>query len=160
MGNFDDFYGKDNFGGGNNEIIVIQEEVIVCQSLDARIIRQQLRILQELAKQIISTQICEVEVQTIVLVEFNNDMDNYKKDVKRESGGKQPSYDKDIAGKYGNLKKDDGSLNQDDLGFSGSDVGKNSVVPQGNNWDDASGPQRVGEASDAADKAWNKQPDA
>jgi hypothetical protein len=159
MQGFDDFYGQDNFGGGNNEIIVIQEEIIVCQSLDARIIRQQLRILQELAKQIISTQICEVEVQTIVLVEFNNDMDNYRKDVRRESG-KAPSYDKEIAGKYKDVKKEDGSLNQEDLGFNGSDVGKNNVVPSGNNWDDATGPQRVGEASDAADKALNKKPEA
>lgn len=108
---------------------------------------------------IISTQICEVEVQTIVLVEFNNDMDNYKKDVKRESG-KDVSYDKEIAGKYKDIKKDDGSLNQEDLGFSGSDVGKNNVTPQGNNWDDASGPQKVGEAEDAAGKALNKEPEA
>jgi hypothetical protein len=49
--NFDSFNGRDNFDGSRNaQIIVVQEQQVVCRRQDARVIQQQLAILQELAK--------------------------------------------------------------------------------------------------------------
>jgi len=44
-------------------------------------------------------------------------------------------------------------LNVDDLNFKGSDVGSATVVPSGNNWNDATSPGSVQKALDAAKRA-------
>jgi hypothetical protein len=151
---FDDWYGdKSNFDGHKNEEKIKEEEVVVCRPLDARIIQQKLAILQEMAKRVLSEQVCEVEVQTIILHQHNAAWERWVKDVHRWSG-KKIGYDKEVAKKYKEIVKEDGwELEEKDHGFNGYDIGKNKVVPKGNNWDDKSGRDRVNKAYGAADEA-------
>ena len=51
MSNFDDFFGQDNFDSSFNEQVIIeQDEELVCSSLDIQIVQQRLSILMEFAK--------------------------------------------------------------------------------------------------------------
>lgn len=50
MSNFDGFYGSGNFDGSSNQIIVEQQEEVVCHSVEIEIVQQKLVILQEIAK--------------------------------------------------------------------------------------------------------------
>jgi predicted restriction endonuclease len=153
---FDDFNGKDNFNGGkNDQTIVIKEVEQKCEVVKVEIVQQKLAILQEIAKRIITEQICDVQVQTIVLEQHNGALQVFRDDIQRKTVTKQVGYDEQIASKLSQIVQTDGTLSVDDNGFSGSDVGKNLVVPSGNNWDDATGPARVQAALDAAESALN-----
>jgi hypothetical protein len=146
---FDDFNGVDNFSGRNDaETVVIQETQVVCSSLPVRVIQQQLAILQEVAKQILTTQICEVEVQTIVFQQFSSGFDNFSGDLSRQSG-KQVGFDPNVAKLIGSLINDDGSLNRNDFGFQGNQIGGSKVVAN-SNWNDESSPASVQAALNAA----------
>lgn len=49
---FDNFNGIDNFDGSNSaQVVVVQEQQLVCQTVQVEVIQQQLVILQEFAKQ-------------------------------------------------------------------------------------------------------------
>jgi len=149
---FDDFNGVDNFRGHNDvETVIIQETQVVCSSLPVRVIQQQLAILREVAKQILTTQICEVEVQTIVLQQFSSGFDDFSGDLLRHSGN-QVGFDPNVAGLLNSLVNDNGSLNRNDFGFLGSQIGGSKVVPN-SNWNDESSPDSVQAALDAARKA-------
>ncbi|KAH8831910.1 hypothetical protein DL96DRAFT_1589392 [Flagelloscypha sp. PMI_526] len=156
---FDDWYGgANNFDGHKNEVKVLEQEQVVCRALDARIVQQKLAILQEMAKRVLSEQVCEVETQTIILHQHNAAWENWVKDVHHWSG-KPIGYDKEVAKKYKDIVKEDGwELEDKDHEFNGYDIGKNKVIPKGNNWgDDKSGRDKVDRAYGAAEESKEKQ---
>ncbi|KAJ7104187.1 hypothetical protein B0H15DRAFT_942193 [Mycena belliarum] len=151
---FDNFNGQGNFNGRKNgQNIVVKEVQTQCQTVQINRVQQKLVILQEIAKRIITEQICDVQTQTIVLRQHNGALEVFRDDIQRKTVARQVGFDEQIASKLSTIVKDDGSLSADDSGFSGSDVGKNLVVPQGNNWNDASSPALVQAALDAATSA-------
>ncbi|KAF7330562.1 hypothetical protein MVEN_02496300 [Mycena venus] len=185
---FDDFNGKDNFNGGKNgQTVVIKEVEQKCEVVKIEIVQQKLAILQEIAKRIITEQICDV--QGCPLLNFFNSflthklgsdhcsrttqrvritwrrqhqnllvnrvLQVFRDDIQRKTVARQVGFDEQIASKFSQIVNSDGTLSVDDNGFSGSDVGKNLVVPGGNDWDDATGPARVQAALDAAQSALN-----
>jgi hypothetical protein len=153
---FDDFNGQDNFDGRkNDQTIVIKEVQTKCETVKIELIQQKLVILQELAKRIITEQICDVQTQTIVLEQHNGALKVFRDDIQRKTVARQVGFDESIASKVNTIVNSDGSLSVNDAGFKGSDVGKNTVVPAGNNWNDATSPQQVQAALDAALSAIN-----
>jgi len=153
---FDDFNGKDNFDGSKNgQTIVIKEVETKCETVKIEIVQQKLAILQELAKRIITEQICDVQTQTIVLEQHNGALKVFRDDIQRKTVAKQVGFDESVAQKFSQIVNTDGTLSVNDNGFSGSDIGKNTVVPVGNNWDDSTSPALVQAALDAARSAIN-----
>ncbi|KAJ3828049.1 hypothetical protein F5880DRAFT_1040701 [Lentinula raphanica] len=152
---FDDFYGVDNFSGViSDQVVVEQQEEVVCESVSIEIVQQKLLVLQEIAKQIITEQVCDVETQTVVFQQFLSSSSHFSDDLLRTSG-LQVGYDSGITSHFGSFYNADGSLSTYDLGFSGSDVGKSVVVPSGSNWNSPSSPASVGNAFNAAVSAAN-----
>ncbi|PPQ68662.1 hypothetical protein CVT25_012316 [Psilocybe cyanescens] len=154
---FDNFYGSDNFDNSHfseSSITVVkeQEQEVVCHSESIVIIQQRLLVLQEMAKRIISEQICEVETQTVVFEQFHSSLHGFSRDLRRFSG-RDVGYDSDISSHFSNFYGSDGSLSTDDWGFSGSDLGHSYVVPSGNNWDSSRSFGSVGNAYKAARSA-------
>jgi len=155
MSGFDNFRGSSNFDGSQNaQVVVVQEQEVVCHTEQIEIIQQKLVILQEMAKRIITEQICEVETQTIVLAQFSSSMGSFQNDIGRKSA-KQVGYDSNVAGMISNLTNSDGSLSTSDLGINGTSVGNNTIVPGGSNWNNTDGPSAVQAASNAAQSAAN-----
>jgi hypothetical protein len=152
LSGFDNFYGVDNFSGQVSEQVVVQQQEVVCQSVSIEIVQQKLLVLQEIAKQIITEQICEVETQTIVFQQYISSCDNFSSDLLRHSG-LSAGYDSGVVSYYGSLYNSDGSLSTSDLGFSGSLAGQSVVVPSGNNWNSQSSPLSVDNAYIAAQNA-------
>ncbi|THU99943.1 hypothetical protein K435DRAFT_964244 [Dendrothele bispora CBS 962.96] len=153
LSGFDNFYGSENFCGVIQEqTIVEQQEVLVCHSVEIEIVQQRLLVLQEMAKRIITEQICEVETQTIVFQQFIAASSSFSSDLLHVSGH-HVGYDSSIVGHYGNLIDESGSLTTTDLGFSGLDAGKNVVVVGGSNWNDGTSPFSVRNAYNAAQMA-------
>ncbi|KAJ7739754.1 hypothetical protein DFH07DRAFT_839767 [Mycena maculata] len=151
---FDEFNGQNNFNGSqNSQTIVIQETETQCQTVQIEIVQQKLAILQELAKRIITEQICDVQTQTIVLAQHNGALQVFSDDIQRKTTTRQIGYDQTIAAKLTQITNTDGSLSTDDAGFTGSDVGQNTVVPSGNNWNDSTSPSLVEAAAAAASSA-------
>jgi len=151
---FDDFYGEHNFDGSHNEHheVLVNESHLVCHTRQIEIIQQRLVVLQELAKKIITEQICEVETQTVVLEQWRSSIRGFHYDVHRHEGSR-PGYDSHIVSHYNDMFENDGSLSTHDLGFHGSDVGSSYVYPSGSNWVDSSSPSSVESAYQAASAA-------
>jgi hypothetical protein len=149
LSGFDNFYGVDNFSGEVSEQVVVQQTEVVCESVSIEIVQQKLLVLQEIAKQIITEQICEVETQTIVFQQYISSCSHFSSDLLRQSG-LSAGYDSSLVGYYGDLYNSDGSLSTSDLGFSGSLAGQSVVVPSGNNWNSQTSPASVGSAYSAA----------
>jgi len=155
MSNFDNFFGDDNFSGSLNEQIIVTEETeIICESIDINYVQQRLIIMAEIVKEIILEQICEVEVQEIVIEQFVSYFSSFSESIIHESSF-SASFDISIVSLYEQVFESDGSLSNYDLGFLGSSVGQNSVVVGGNNWNDNSSPISVGNAKSLADQAIN-----
>ncbi|KAJ7707741.1 hypothetical protein B0H17DRAFT_1192187 [Mycena rosella] len=153
---FDDFNGQNNFNGKkNDQTVVIQETQTKCQTVKIELVQQKLVILQELAKRIITEQICDVQTQTIVLAQHNGALEVFRDDIQRKTVTRQVGFDEQIASKVNTIVNSDGSLSVNDAGFQGTDVGKNTVVPVGNNWSDDSSPALVQAALDATASAIN-----
>ncbi|PPQ69080.1 hypothetical protein CVT26_003555 [Gymnopilus dilepis] len=136
LSNFDNFYGSSNFDNSEfseSSITVVKEKEVVCHSESIEIIQQRLLVLQEMAKRIISEQICEVESQTIVFEQFHSSLHGFSRDLRRDSG-RSVGYDSGILSHFGSFYQSDGSLSVDDWGFSGHDLGHSYVVPTGSNW--------------------------
>lgn len=149
LSGFDNFYGSDNFGGDiQSQIIVEQQEQVVCRSESIEIIQQRLLVLQEMAKRIITEQICEVETQTIVFEQFRSSISSFGHDISRHSS-RSVGYDQSISGHYNNIVNSDGSLSNNDLGFNGQNNGQSTVVPSGGNWNSNSSPALVSAAHNA-----------
>jgi len=152
LSNFDNFYGSDDFSHHNmNQVVVEQDSSLVCHSETVTIIQQRLAVLQEMAKKIITEQICEVETQTIVFQQYYASLGGFSNDLTRSSG-RQSGYDNSIANHYSDFYNSDGSLSNYDFGFSGSDVGSNYYVPT-SNWNQNSSPNSVGSAYQASQAA-------
>jgi hypothetical protein len=155
MSNFDNFYGSDNFSGEISKTVIIeQQEEIVCHSESITFIQQRLLVLQEMAKRIITEQVCDVESQTVVFEQFYSSLGSFGSDLRRQSG-RSVGYDSGIASHFGSIVSSSGSLSNSDLGFSGSSVGSQYVVPGGSNWNDQTSPASVGSAYSAAQDAIN-----
>ncbi|KAJ7637735.1 hypothetical protein DFH06DRAFT_651911 [Mycena polygramma] len=153
---FDDFNGQDNFDGGkNDQTVVVKQVQTKCETVKVEIVQQKLAILQELVKRIITEQICDVQTQTIVLEQHNGALKVFRDDIQRKTVARQVGFDESIAQKITQVVNTDGTLSVNDNGFSGSDVGKNTVVPVGNNWDNSTSPALVQAALDAARSAIN-----
>lgn len=149
LSGFDNFYGSDNFSGEiSKQVVIEQEKEVVCHSESVEIIQQRLVVLQEMAKRIITEQICEVETQTIVFEQFHASLSSFGSDITRQSS-RSAGYDSSISGHYNNIVNSDGSLSNNDLGFSGQSNGLNTVVPSGGNWNNATSPASVGAALNA-----------
>lgn len=146
LSNFDNFYGVDNFSGYHNSIIVDESHpVVVCHSEPVEIIQQQLAVIREYAKRIVTEQICEVEVQTVVYSQFISGFHDFSGDLLRQSG-RSIGYDHRIAGLIGQIHDSSGNVVFNDLGFHGSEIGSSFVSPSGNNWIEGSSPVSVGSA--------------
>jgi len=158
LSNFDSFYGSEDFAHVSFTQTVTEQEssTLVCHSESIVIIQQRLAVLQEMAKRIITEQVCEVETQVVVFEQFHASLGGFSRDLRHYSSY-QPGYDNTVAGYYGDLVGSDGSLTTNDLGFSGSDVGSNTYVVSGNNWNDATSPVSVGNIYDAAQSAYVSQ---
>ncbi|KAF9483506.1 hypothetical protein BDN70DRAFT_786285, partial [Pholiota conissans] len=154
LSGFDNFYGSDNFSGEISKTVIVKEEKeVVCHSESIEIIQQRLLVLQEMAKRIITEQICEVETQTIVFEQFSSSMSSFSSDLRRQSS-RGVGYDSSIASHFGSIvDSSSGDLSTSDLGFSGHDVGNNYVSPSGSNWNWGSSPASVGAAFSAAQSA-------
>jgi len=133
--------GQDNFNGlKNGQKIVIKEVSTQCKDIKVEIVQQKLAILQELAKKIITEQICDVQTQTIVLAQHNGALEVFRDDIQRKTVARQVGFDEQITSKFNQIVNADGSLTESDNGFTGQDVGQNTVVPVGNNWNNATSP--------------------
>jgi len=158
FGGFDNFYGSDNFDNSEfseSSITVVKEKEVVCHSESVVIIQQRLLVLQEMAKRIISEQICEVETQTVVFEQFHSSMHGFSRDLRRFSG-RGVGYDSSIASHFSSFYNSDGSLSNNDFGFSGHNLGSSYVVPSGNNWDNSRSFTSVGNAYKSARSAVTK----
>jgi len=148
---FDNFYGSDNFIGSiqTQTIVTEQESELVCHSESIEIIQQRLLVIQEMAKRIISEQVCEVETQTVTFEQFHSSLGLFSHDLRRTSGF-HAGFDSSITSHFDDFFEEDGSLSTTDFGFTGSDVGSSTVVVGGSNWDAETSPASVGAAFSAA----------
>jgi len=152
LDNFDSFYGSaDNFYGSSNVQTVEQQEV-VCQSVDITVIQQQLSIIQEFAKQIITQEVCEVEVQTIVWSQFVAGFSSFSDDF-RHISGRDIGFDGSIASHIGSLVDSEGSINTNNFGFQGSDIGSHLIQVSGSNWVEGTSETTVSQAFQASQAA-------
>jgi len=155
FGGFSSLNGFSNFCGGfscdsNNQVFINSGNSLSCSSVDINVVQQQLAILGELAKQIILTEICEVEVQTLAFQQFNSNFGGFQDSLLRDSS-LQVGFDSSIADLFEQLFLD-GILNTNDFGFLGSDIGQNSVFVN-SNWNDNSSPESVAAALSLAQQA-------
>jgi len=155
LSNFDDFNGNDNFDGSRNQQIIIKEKKVVCEQIDVRVIQQKLTILREYIKRTLIEQVCEVETQTLVLEQFSSSVDNFSRDIRRQSN-RQVSFDSSVSELFIELQDSEGNLSRNDLGFNGNDVGKNSVSYSGDNWNSGSSSQSVGNIWNASQNSRNQ----
>ncbi|KAJ7359379.1 hypothetical protein DFH08DRAFT_1074876 [Mycena albidolilacea] len=153
LSGFDNFYGSDDFAHFHNfnQVVVKQDSELVCHSEQVTIIQQRLAVLQEMAKKIITEQICEVETQTVVFQQYYASLGGFSHDLGRSSS-RHAGYDHNIVSHYGDFYNSDGSLSTYDFGFSGHDIGSNYYVPT-SNWNQDSSPSSVGNAYLAAQAA-------
>jgi len=131
---FDDFYGIDNFNGHTrHQTVINQSPDLVCHSEQVRITQQRLAVLHEMAKRVVLEQICEVETQTVVFEQYYQNLGHFGDDLRRHSGF-QPGYDQGVASHFEHFFNPDGSLCTDDWGFSGNDIGSQTVIVGQSNW--------------------------
>ncbi|KAJ7364029.1 hypothetical protein DFH08DRAFT_682117, partial [Mycena albidolilacea] len=148
---FDSFYGEDDFNGFNRGQTVVESQE-VCHSVDVVIIQQRLAVLQELAKRIITENICEVETQVVTFEQYYQSLGHFRGDLRRHSGH-QVGFDRGVVEHFGKIYNSDGSFCTDDWHFSGSDLGKQTVVIK-DNWNDQSSPRSVDSAYYTARNAY------
>jgi len=152
LSNFDNFYGSSDFAHHNfNPNVIKQGNELVCHSEEVTIVQQRLAVLQEMAKKIITEQICEVESQTIVFQQYYASLGGFSQDL-THSSNRHAGYDYNIVSHYGDFYNSDGTLSDYDFGFSGNDIGSNYYVPS-NNWNQETSPSSVGSAFQAAQAA-------
>ncbi|ESK88777.1 hypothetical protein Moror_17111 [Moniliophthora roreri MCA 2997] len=156
LNGFDDFRGVDNFDGSRNaQVVVVQEQQQVCRTQQIAVVQQRLIVLQEMAKRILTEQVCDVVTQTVILQQLQSGLTVFQRDVERVTT-RQVGFDQQIAAMITQIINADGTLSEGDLGFSGIDVGNQTVVVSGNNWDDAKSPEAVKKAKEAAQEASKK----
>lgn len=84
--------------------------------------------------------------------QFHSSLGGFSHDLRRNSGH-QVGYDSNIASHFGSIVGSDGSISSNDLGFSGHDVGSQTVVVGGSNWNDQTSPATVNDAFNQAHDA-------
>jgi len=137
MDNFDNFYGSDNFDGSHySQVVVSHENEVVCHTQQVVIIQQRLLVLQEMAKRIITEQICDVETQTIVFEQWHSGLHGFSRDLRRHTDH-QVGYDRHISSHFNEIVNSDSSFSSNDFGFSGHDLGHETVLVSGHNWDES-----------------------
>lgn len=132
LSNFDSFYGSDNFCGNLNSQTVLSETV-TCESQSIDIVQQQLAVLTEFAKRVVLTQVCQVEVQTIVWSQFVSSVSSFSSDLRHVSG-RSIGYDSHVASFISDLVDSSDNIVDKDFGFSGTDIGSQLIAPTGFNW--------------------------
>jgi len=142
LNGFDNFYGVNNFVGVVSTQTVVQEKEVVCHSESIEIIQQRLLVLQEMAKRIITEQVCEVETQTVVFEQFHASLGLFSDDLLRRSG-RHIGFDSGITSHFNDFFESDGSLSTHNLGFTGHDLGAATVVVGGSNWVETTSPVSV-----------------
>jgi hypothetical protein len=145
LNDFDSFYGADNFDGGRFNQVVVKENELVCRSQRVEIIQQRLAVIQELSKRIISELICDVETQVIVFQQFHSGLGRFKGDLRRVSGFRA-GFDNGIAGRFRDIFNERGDLTDNHLGFNGLDIGRDTFIVGGSNWDDKTSFKNVNDA--------------
>ncbi|EJD49776.1 hypothetical protein AURDEDRAFT_161327 [Auricularia subglabra TFB-10046 SS5] len=153
LSNFDNFFGVGNFDGRFNqlqhitvvqqsvEVIQVQQvQVLQCSVVDLRIVQQNLAILIESMKQILLTQVCEVEAQIILASQFGSRWNVFIDDIRRISG-RNIGFDAVIAA---HLQSVLGSIggNHVNLGFGGSSIGSHLQFVN-SNWNPTISPARA-----------------
>jgi hypothetical protein len=144
---FDDFYGYNNFGGFHNQQVVVDR--LVCHQEKIEIVQQRLAVLREIMKRVVVQTVCEVESEVILLQQHESAFKDFYSDIFR-SRGRQVGFDRDVVSHWNKFFNGDGSLNVDDWGFKGSDIGRNFVEVDGFNWDSSISPSRTRDARLAA----------
>jgi hypothetical protein len=132
LDNFDNFFGQDNFCGQNN-VQTVEEQTVVCQQESVTFIQQRLAVIEEFAKRIITEQICEVEVQTVVWSQWISQFQLFSEDI-RHISGRHIGFDSSIASNINGLVDSSNHINSHNLNFQGSDIGQNFLSVGGNNW--------------------------
>jgi len=144
LSDFDDFYGQDNFCGQQNSL-QMSGETVVCQSSPMNYIQQQYAVIGEYAKQVLLTNVCEVEAQAVVWGQFMGMLQSFQNDFMHLAGSSRPpTFDSNIAGHINGLCDDSGNIQLGDLGFSGDDVGSHCVQIEGLNWNPQTSPESCG----------------
>jgi hypothetical protein len=151
LNGFDSFYGQNIngqnvFHGGFNQHILVEQQV--CQVTQVNVVQQHLAIIAEYAKQIILTQSCEVEAQTLLFTQWLSGLTSWGNDL-RHLNGVVPTFDSQISSQIINLVNIDQvshvqTINNHDFGFSGSSIGNHAVTVIGNNWVNEVSPSNVG----------------
>ncbi|KAF9557421.1 hypothetical protein CPC08DRAFT_693249 [Agrocybe pediades] len=140
LSNFDNFFGSGHFNGFDNQQVIVEE--LVCSQQQGFIIQQQLSILQEVAKQIILEQSCDVESQILFLDQFRSGFFDFEDDLRRSSG-RSIGFDSSISILLLELLDSNGSLNSHDFGFNGGAIGRHFASVGGSNWDDQRSPSSI-----------------
>lgn len=144
LGNFDDFYGSNNFHGrAHNKVVIKQEEKLVCRRVQITVVQQQLTVIRELMKRVITRQICDVELQTVIIQQMRSHFKSFHQDIRRSGAHDTVSYDERIANMYNQIVGPDGDLSDKDMGFNGSQVGQNSRIVGGDNYNADTSPAKL-----------------
>ncbi|KAJ7066930.1 hypothetical protein C8F01DRAFT_651541 [Mycena amicta] len=152
--NFDNFYGVNDFNGhSRHQTVIEQSPELVCHSQQVTIIQQRLAVLSEMARRVVTELSCEVETQTIVFEQYYQSLGHFHDDLRRHSGY-QVGYDQGITSHFEHFYNPDGSLCTDDWGFSGSDIGSQTVVVSQNNWVEPGSRRSVEDAYFASKNAY------
>jgi hypothetical protein len=101
---------------------------------------------------LVTEQVCDVETQTIVFEQFHSSLGLFRHDLHRTSDH-HVGFDRKISDHFHDVVEVDGSLSTHDFGFSGRDIGLNTVVFGGSNWNDRTSPASVFRAYSAAHQA-------
>ncbi|KAF8491400.1 hypothetical protein JB92DRAFT_3147679 [Gautieria morchelliformis] len=140
MSNFDNFYGSSDYSGVSQTLV--KNKDVVCHSEQVEIVQQRLAVIREWYKKIITEQICEVEVQTIVHEQFVSGCEGYSSDLRRKSS-RDVSYDHDVASQIVDIHDSDNNCVTNDLGWQGYQVGSNAISYSGDNWNSQYSPSSV-----------------
>jgi len=107
-----------------------------------------------MSNRIITEQICEVETQTIVFEQWHSGLHGFSRDLRRHTDH-QVGFDRRIAGHFNEIIGSDGSFNDHDFGFTGHDIGRETVIVNGHNWDDNRSRTSVEDAYRSSRDAYN-----
>ncbi|EJD35302.1 hypothetical protein AURDEDRAFT_117417 [Auricularia subglabra TFB-10046 SS5] len=123
---FDDFFGVGNFDGRFNSLNFIVDEfqqinVLQCSVVDISFVQQNIAILIEVMKQLLLTQICDVETQIILASQFGSRWLSFIDDL-RHISGRNVGFDSFIASQLQVVIASLGGSHVD-LGFLGSSIG-------------------------------------
>jgi len=152
LDNFDNFYGIDNFDSSLNVQTVTSTE-LVCHTVSIDVIQQQMAILIENMKRVLTQQVCEVETQTILVSQVQAVFTSFSDDVRHVSG-RSIGFDSEIAGYIDGLYDSSGDFTDHDFGFSGVDVGSNLNVVSGSNFDASTSSLSVAQAFSSSQAAF------